>query len=63
MMNMRIINDIVRGVQKVLLQRRGWVLSNNVMISIHGVKKVGGGKRSIVLIMCVLMLNLACSFC
>lgn len=56
MMNMRIINDIVRGVQKVLLQRRGWVLSNNVMISIHGVKKVGGG--SIVLIMCVLMLNL-----
>lgn len=42
MMNMRIINDIVRGVQKVLLQRRGWVLSNNVMISIHGVKKVGG---------------------
>lgn len=57
MMNMRIINDIVRGVQKVLLQRRGWVLSNNVMISIHGVKKVGGG-RSIVLIMCVLMLNL-----
>lgn len=57
MMNMRIINDIVRGVQKILLQRRGWVLSNNVMISIHGVKKVGGG-RSIVLIMCVLMLNL-----
>ena len=56
-MNMRIINDIVRGVQKILLQRRGWVLSNNVMISIHGVKKVGGG-RSIVLIMCVLMLNL-----
>ena len=47
MMNMRIINDIVRGVQKVLLQRRGWVLSNNVMISIHGVKKVGGGREDL----------------
>lgn len=57
MIYMRIINGIVRSVQKILLQRRGWVLSNNVMISIHGVKKVGGG-RSIVLIMCVLMLKL-----
>ena len=57
MINMRIINGIVRCVQKILLQRRGWILSNNVMISIHGVKKVGGG-RSIVLIMCVLMLKL-----
>lgn len=57
MMNMKIINDIVRGLQKIFLQRRGWILSDNVMISIHGVKKVGGG-RSIVLIMCVLMLNL-----
>lgn len=44
MMNMRIINGIVRGVQKILLQRRGWVLSDNVMVSIHGVKKVGGGE-------------------
>lgn len=58
MINMRIINGIVRCVQKILLQRRGWILSNNVMISIHGVKKVGGGGRSIVLIMCVLMLKL-----
>ena len=41
---MRIINGIVRSVQKRLLQRRGWILSNNVTISIHGVKKVGGGK-------------------
>ena len=57
MIYMRIINGIVRSVQKRLLQRRGWILSNNVTISIHGVKKVGGG-RSIVLIMCVLMLNL-----
>ena len=57
MINMRIINGIVRCVQKILLQRRGWILSNNVMISIHGFKKVGGG-RSIVLIMCVLMLKL-----
>lgn len=57
MIYMRIINCIVRSVQKRLLQRRGWILSNNVTISIHGVKKVGGG-RSIVLIMCVLMLNL-----
>lgn len=57
MIYMRIINGIVRSVQKILLQRRGWILSNNVTISIHGVKKVGGG-RSIVLIMCVLMLKL-----
>lgn len=42
MIYMRIINGIVRSVQKILLQRRGWILSNNVTISIHGVKKVGG---------------------
>lgn len=44
MIYMRIINGIVRSVQKRLLQRRGWILSNNVTISIHGVKKVGGGE-------------------
>lgn len=27
----------------MILKRRGWVLSDNVMISIHGVKKIGGG--------------------
>lgn len=26
----------------MILKRRGWVLSDNVMISIHGVKKIGG---------------------
>lgn len=28
----------------MMLKRRGWVLSDNVMISIHGVRKIGGGK-------------------
>lgn len=27
----------------MMLKKRGWVLSDNVMISIHGVKKIGGG--------------------
>lgn len=34
----------------MMLTRRGWVLSDNVMISIHGVRKIGG-VRYIVLIM------------
>lgn len=29
----------------MMLKKRGWVLSDNVMISIHGVKKIGGGKN------------------
>ena len=28
----------------MMLKKRGWVLSDNVMISIHGVKKIGGGR-------------------
>ena len=28
----------------MFLKRKGWVLSDNVVISIHGVKKIGGGK-------------------
>lgn len=28
----------------MMLKRRGWVLSDNVIISIHGVRKIGGGK-------------------
>ena len=35
----------MRCVQMMMLKRRGWVLSDNVMISIHGVKKIGGGGR------------------
>lgn len=27
----------------MMLKRRGWVLCNNVMVSIHGVRKIGGG--------------------
>lgn len=27
----------------MMLKRSGWVLSDNVMVSIHGVKKIGGG--------------------
>lgn len=34
----------------MILKRRGWVLSDNVMVSIHGVRKIGGG-RYIALIM------------
>ena len=28
----------------MMLKKRGWVLSDNVMISIHGVKKIGVGR-------------------
>lgn len=34
----------------MMLERRGWVLSDNVMVSIHGVRKMGG-VRYIALIM------------
>lgn len=34
----------------MILKRRGWVLSDNVMVSIHGVRKIGG-VRYIVLTM------------
>lgn len=40
----RLIYSFVRCVQRMMLKRRGWVLSDNVMISIHGVKKIGGGR-------------------
>lgn len=40
----RLIYSFVRCVQMMMLKRRGWVLSDNVMISIHGVKKIGGGR-------------------
>ena len=28
----------------MMLKRRGWVLSDNEMVSIHGVRKIGGGE-------------------
>ena len=40
----RLIYSFVRWIQRMMLKRRGWVLSDNVMISIHGVRKIGGGK-------------------
>lgn len=40
----RLIYSFVRQIQRMMLKRRGWVLSDNVMISIHGVRKIGGGK-------------------
>ena len=46
----RLIYSFVRWIQRVMLKMRGWVLSDNVMISIHGVRKIGG-VRYIVLIM------------
>lgn len=40
----RMIYSIIQKVQRVVLQRNGWVLSDNVLVSIHGVKKIGEGK-------------------
>ena len=39
----RLIYSFVQWIQRMILKRRGWVLSDNVMVSIHGVRKVGGG--------------------
>ena len=40
----RLIYSFVRWIQIMMLKKRGWVLSDNVMISSHGVKKIGGGR-------------------
>lgn len=40
----RLIYSFVRWIQIMMLKKRGWVLSDNVMISIHGVRKIGGGR-------------------
>lgn len=40
----RLIYSFVQWIQRMMLKRRGWVLSDNVMVSIHGVKKIGGGR-------------------
>ena len=40
----RLIYSFVQWIQRMMLKRRGWVLSDNVMVSIHGVRKIGGGK-------------------
>ena len=40
----RLIYSFVRRIQIMMLKKHGWVLSDNVMISIHGVKKIGGGR-------------------
>ena len=40
----RFIYSFVRWIQIMMLKKRGWVLSDNVIISIHGVKKIGGGR-------------------
>lgn len=40
----RLIYSFVRWIQIMMLKKRGWVLSDNVIISIHGVKKIGGGE-------------------
>lgn len=33
----------------MILKRRGWVLSDNVMVSIHGVRKIGGGRYNVLI--------------
>jgi hypothetical protein len=40
----RIIYKIASQLHRMSLKRKGWVLSDNVVISIHGVKKLGKGK-------------------
>lgn len=40
----KIFYNIVSQLYRMFLKRKGWVLSDNVVISIHGVKKIGGGK-------------------
>lgn len=40
----RLIYSFVQWIQRMILKRRGWVLSDNVMVSIHGVRKIGGGR-------------------
>ncbi len=39
----RLIYKIVCHVHRMILKRKGWVLSDNVVVSIHGVKKIGKG--------------------
>ncbi|MBQ2386422.1 MAG: hypothetical protein II300_03985 [Bacteroidales bacterium] len=39
----RIIYKIASQLHRMFLKRKGWVLSDNVVISIHGVKKLGKG--------------------
>lgn len=36
--------NIVKSIRLSILQRKGWVFSRNVVISVHGVKKIGRGK-------------------
>lgn len=33
----------------MMLKRSGWVLSDNVMVSIHGVRKMGGGYIALIM--------------
>lgn len=40
----KIFYNIVSQLYRMFLKRKGWVLSDNVVISIHGVKKMGKGK-------------------
>lgn len=37
-------NKIARLIQRIILTRRGWLLQDNVVISIHDVRKIGGGR-------------------
>lgn len=40
----RIFFRIISAIHKWRLIRSGWVLGNNVLVSLHDVRKVGGGK-------------------
>ncbi|MDO4462534.1 MAG: acyltransferase [Bacteroidia bacterium] len=40
----KIMIKAIQAIQRYLLTKQGWVFSNNVIISLHGVKKIGGGR-------------------
>lgn len=39
-----IIYRIIKYFHHIILRKKGWILSKNVTISLHGVKKIGTGK-------------------
>lgn len=40
----RLLYRFITNLQQYRLKRKGWILSDNVVISMHGVRKMGGGK-------------------
>lgn len=38
----RLLYRFITNLQQYRLKRKGWILSDNVVISMHGVRKMGG---------------------